>query len=814
MEIIGILLLIVILVILINQGSNINNKLSRMEAEVHMLRQQLYRRETDTKEPPAAVREQRLRPAPVEQRPTAPPPAPMPQPTQQAPTEPLPASPPATVALPDSTIPPVEATAPAAAPTVTHTIEEPITAPSEKRVKPDVAQQKKIAANSDLEKFIGENLISKIGIGILVIAIGFFVKYAIDKNWVGETGRVGIGVLCGGILIALAHRMRNSYRAFSSVLAGGGLAALYFTITLAYRQFHLFSQPTSFAVMIAITAFAAVLSLLYNKQELAVIALVGGFTSPLLVSSGSGNYITLFSYLAVLNIGILVMAWYKSWRLLNLLAFVFTVLFFGTWLLFNADMDAPSVARNAFIFATIFYLLFFAINIAHNIKERKQFIASDFGILLANTVLFFSVGIYCMKGTWWEGYRGFFSAALGLFNLAASYFFFRKQKVDTNILYLLIGITLSFVSLTAPLQLHGNHITLFWATEAVLLYWLFTKSKIVLIEIASLIVWILMIASLLWDWAAIYGEVTEQLPILANRGFVTTLFSALATGLLGFIHSKWNQALIQSNRPTEYGSGWLFTVAIALTYIAGGLELHHQISYYYPQTQLYLQYLLLYTGIFVLVALWALPKAKRLGTTPTLHIVLYTVVVIFYLLCILPSFNTQAQLLTQPALPGNFAVHWLAVAAVAWAMARLVRIFVQQKSVRHEQLTWACCIVVILFISVELHLLANALWYSADNPLHEIRRVYIKTGLPIIWGLCSFVFMWLGMRHKYRPLRIVSLTLFTITLVKLFVFDIRNIPAGGKIAAFFCLGVLLLVVSFMYQRLKKIIIDNESKEHP
>jgi uncharacterized membrane protein len=110
---------------------------------------------------------------------------------------------------------------------------------------------------------------------------------------------------------------------------------------------------------------------------------------------------------------------------------------------------------------------------------------------------------------------------------------------------------------------------------------------------------------------------------------------------------------------------------------------------------------------------------------------------------------------------------------------------------------------------VVLHMMANALFYSTNNPLDEIQRVYIKTGLPIIWGLCSFAFMWLGMRFKYRPLRIISLTLFTITLAKLFIFDIRNIPAAGKIAAFFCLGVLLLVVSFMYQRLKKIIIEDE-----
>jgi uncharacterized membrane protein len=68
--------------------------------------------------------------------------------------------------------------------------------------------------------------------------------------------------------------------------------------------------------------------------------------------------------------------------------------------------------------------------------------------------------------------------------------------------------------------------------------------------------------------------------------------------------------------------------------------------------------------------------------------------------------------------------------------------------------------------------------------------------------------MWLGMQYKFRSLRIISLSLFTLTLVKLFTYDIRNIPPGGKIAAFILLGVLLLTVSFMYQRLKKIIIDD------
>ena len=101
-------------------------------------------------------------------------------------------------------------------------------------------------------------------------------------------------------------------------------------------------------------------------------------------------------------------------------------------------------------------------------------------------------------------------------------------------------------------------------------------------------------------------------------------------------------------------------------------------------------------------------------------------------------------------------------------------------------------------------------WSSFDDRLNWnwYENLYYKAGLTILWGTCSFIMMWLGMRKNFQPLRIMSLTLFTITIIKLFAYDIRNIPPGGKIAAFILLGVLLLAVSFMYQRLKKIILED------
>jgi len=671
--------------------------------------------------------------------------------------------------------------------------------------------------NPDLEKFIGENLISKIGIGILVLAIGFFVKYAIDNNWIGEVGRVGIGLLCGAILVGIAHRLRNGYKAFSSVLVGGGIAVFYFTISLAYHNFHLFGQTTSFIIMVGITAFAVAISLLYDRQELAIISLIGGFTAPFLVSDGSGHYQTLFIYLIVLNAGLLIIAYNKAWRLLNLLAFVFTVLIFGSWLLLSAD-NKVATYKNGFIYASIFYLLFFAINIANNIKENKKFLASDFGILLANTSLYFGAGLYCILNMHGEQYKGLFSASMGIFNLAASYFLFRNRKVDTNILYLLIGITLTFVSLTAPLQLHGNYITLFWASETALLFWLYQKSKIAIFQLSSFIIWILMLVSLAMDCFWVYEVSTSWIPIIFNKAFITTVYCSLASYLVYRLIAKQDE---------ENAGIWLskklFMIAsLVLLFLSGALETFFQFDKHYPFTGLSYFYLLFYIVLFIWLLLLVTKKFNTLLLNNEVRLGLLSCSIISYFLAVHLNYVVQekvlahdgiAEIISKQQFSLFFIGHWITALLMASTIYQLIKAIRLHNATYNSSgfLTWLLCAVSVAFLSVEIHLLMNALFHSSNNTLATIERVYIKTGLPILWGLCSFAFMWLGMKHKYRPLRIISLILFSITLLKLFLFDISNIPIAGKIAAFFCLGVILLVVSFMYQRLKKIIIEDEKK---
>lgn len=806
MELLSVLLMIAILVVVINQNSNLSRHLQKLEEELRSLRKQLLHFNIEKKEEPKPKEPETLNPVResthyksiftiTEEQPPA---------DGKSSTG---------IEIEKAEEQPVKNIAPEAANVIT-TVEVNETIAPPKKVLPKAPPPTFFERHPDMEKFIGENLVSKIGIAVLVLAIGFFVKYAIDQNWIGPVARVAIGILCGGILTALAHRFRNTYRGFSSVLAGGGIAVFYFTITLAFQQFQLFSQTAAFVIMIVITIFAVALSLLYHKQELAIIALIGGFLAPFLVSSGEGNYKVLFTYLILLNTGLLVIAYNKAWRLLNFLNFVFTIFMFGSWLLF-LDYDESAITfKNGFLFATVFYLLFFTINIVHNIRERKKFIASDFGILLANTALYFGAGIYCLTKMDTAEFKGMFSASMGVLNLSVSYFLFRKQKVDANILYLLIGITLTFISITAPIQLHGNYITLFWASEAALLYWLFTKSKLSIIQYSSGLVWVLMLISLIMDWVDLYGPFSGNLKIIINKGFITTVFVSMATYVMFLLRSKEDEVIKAISSGLIPRKNVFRICAVVLLFAAGALELNHQFGSYYPQTGLNIIYLLLYTVSFINILVSVTQKIKQLQLSSTIIVFMLSVSVVLYLVCIAQAFGVQGQMLEEHKNGAHFTAHWFTALLVAVTVYRLIQLLRNEKTMGKEafsNITWILCSISVIYLSVEIHLIVNPIFYAADNSLENIQRIYIKTGLPILWGVCSFAFMWLGMHYKDRTLRIISLSLFTLTLLKLFIFDIRNIPPGGKIAAFFCLGVLLLVVSFMYQRLKKIIIDHEEK---
>lgn len=686
--------------------------------------------------------------------------------------------------------------------------------------------------NPDLEKFIGENILSKVAITILVIGIAFFVKFAIDKEWINEIARVGIGVLCGGIVLGFAHRLHKRFKAFSSVLVAGGIAIFYFTIGIAFHEYHLFGQTMAFVIMLLITAFSVFISVLYDRVELAALSLIGGFATPFMVSTGEGNYLVLFIYVLVLDLGMLVLAYLRKWNLVNILAYCFTMILYFGWLQTKVIGETNPPYKGAMVFAAIFYVVFVLMNIINNVKEKRQFGAIELSILISNTFLFYGAGMQILHHYHPE-LKGLFSLLMAMFNLVCSWLLYKKLKSDTKLVYLMIGLTLTFITLVAPVQLQGNYITIFWALEAALLIWLAQKSGITLYRFASSVITVLMCFSLFMDWANVYTSYHETpLTVLLNKGFITGFISSLAllaTVLLLRKETETVKSLGIPFNPKAYGK--LMGIGfVVLLYFTGLFEVVYQLTervYYGTSIAIMVG---TYHMLFFSLLNIAVNKLDHNGARVALYVFNFINTVLF-VLCFtaFPVFDFKEILFNNDTNQLGFIFHYVSLACLVFTVFQMNKAIHRPGStIKYSRaLNTVLVSLAVLYVSSSeliLHVFKITLpaHFAAIN--EEITSKYmeydvaethvVKIGFPILWGILAFLFLFIGMKRSNKTFRIVSLVLIAVILLKLFTYDIKDASEAGKIVAFIILGVVLLIISFMYQKIKALLLDDDQKKEP
>ncbi|MCL9806712.1 DUF2339 domain-containing protein [Flavobacterium amniphilum] len=689
--------------------------------------------------------------------------------------------------------------------------------------------------NPDLEKFVGENLINKIGILILVLGISFFVKFAIDKNWINETARVGIGILAGSLVMGVAHKLKANYKAFSSVMVAGAISIFYFTIGIAFHDYHLFSQTVAFSIMVVITAFSTFVSLAYDRQELAILSLIGGFAVPFMVSTGQGNYIVLFIYIAILNIGILAIAYFKKWNVLTLLSFLFSTILFLSW--YVTELDKNTLPhKGALLFATLFYFLFSITAVLNNLRSKGLFSTMDYFIVVANTFAYFGLGLGIIHN-WGMEMKGLFTLSLAVYNLIYAGFLYKRFGLDKNAVYLLIGFVFTFVTITIPVQFEGNQITLFWACEAVLLFWLSQKSGIGLFKLGAVAVQILTVISLILDWNNHYQISGTILSVIFNPAClagIVVLGSFVVTYLL--LKKETDETVFFSLEfnPVFYRNAILW-VALCVGYLVGFLEVAYQADVFLSNAVSSLSLPVTYHFVFCAVLFFLGLKwdKVRFFKWITLLITLNLFVYITYLYRI-PSDEVQQNILEKLDYSTAFYFHYIILACVIYFMSILVRQILEVAAfdfVKTKVFLWILVFSGVLILSNELivhcyHFADTKAIYSEvvkkagkdnymydfyiDDALSLIKVQVVKIGYPVLWGVLSFILLIFGIKKQWKDLRIIALSLLGLTIVKLFVYDINNVSETGKIIAFILLGVLILIISFVYQKIKKLVVDENA----
>ena len=652
-----------------------------------------------------------------------------------------------------------------------------------------VKKQEK-APKRDLEKFFGINLLSKIGIATLVLGIAYFVKYAIDQNWINEIGRVAIGIFAGGVLIGIAHKLRKTYQTFSSILVGGGISTLYITIMLAFWEYKLFSQTIAFSLLIFITAVSVLLSIAYDKKELAIFSLLGGFASPLMVSSGTGNYIVLFTYFLILNTGMLMLAFKKNWKIVNSIAYGLTVLFYWIWMFRSFEEQYTGAALFALLFFVQFYLL--AMIDYFKQKERKITVFQAL-VILSNNLSFFAASLYIFKGLD-INLKGLITMSMALLNAIPLWFVIKDKAVNKQMLYLLVATVLSFVSLAAPVQLDGGAITMFWAAETVIMLLLYQQSSIKIFKAGYFILQVFVIFALLIDWFKGYG--TGYSDELSVSTFITGLVVLATLWINKWFVNKQKLNIRLGGNPTLISNILEITIVVLL-YFTLLLELRYQLNHYYTSRAFVNEITGLYSCLFLAVYTFVVPKKTHWIQTLYYLLVLFVVWYVSYYLFTIARVRGEV---IQETLSGwgSMAIHYFTIPAIIIIFRFLLNNSTLVKWNKNG-IYWLITIASIIIVSAEAD---NILLMCFSNRVPEIVSYSHTIAYPILWGIGSFILMILGMKHKNRNLRIISLSLFALIIAKLYLYDIWKMSQAGRIIAFVFLGLLFLSVSFLYQKLR------------
>ncbi len=223
--------------------------------------------------------------------------------------------------------------------------------------------------------------------------------------------------------------------------------------------------------MVIFTGFAVVAAIRYDKQVIAHIGLVGAYAVPFLLSEGSGKVAVLFTYMAIINVGILLIALKKYWKPLYYSSFFCTWIIFGAW--YFTKYKSAEHFTLAFSFLAGFFIIFYILILTYKLIHKDRFLSGEIYLLLLNAFLFYGIGYTMLNGEKNGGQLlGLFTLANAFIHFIVSAFIYRQKLVDRNLVYLVAGLVIVFITIAIPVQLDGNWVTLLWAGEAALLFWI------------------------------------------------------------------------------------------------------------------------------------------------------------------------------------------------------------------------------------------------------------------------------------------------------------------------------------------------------
>lgn len=614
--------------------------------------------------------------------------------------------------------------------------------------------------SSSLEEAIGGRVMLWVGAVVLVLGVAFFLKYAFDNEWVTETMRVALGVAAGLGLIAGGQRFASrGYPTYGQIVAGGGIAVLFLSVYAAFSFYALIGRTTAFLLLVLVTAGAAMLADRQRAFGLAMMAVGGGFMTPFLVGGGQDAQLTLFSYDALLVVGTLYLANRQDWPGLNALSFALTVLTIGAW---AAEHYTAAKWLRTELFLTLFCVLFALILRAQLARHGWRHAAS---LLLAGGPVLYhlatlavlephgvAVWVYLIAAT---------VVAVGLAARADATPFWRWAAWIAVMLPMLAWIgshqsgrwlTANLVTAVAVCALHllaqldrvfRHQRTLGWS-DAVLLH-LNGYGLLAALYVSVEEVWLAAAPSLCLLAGAAHGAAAARLWRPDRRAGLHAL--AVAVGALTVALA------VRLDGP------WL-TVALA----AEG-------------------------AMLVALGRHLGERAFRLGGAALL-----AAAVVRYIALSLPDRPAVFHPIAHEAFVMGLVLAAL-LYAVAWYQRRA------DPTGAGRALSGATVAVVAASVLVVVACSAhNDAYWTLEGDRSADARFASSLALSAIWTVLATAFILVGLARRFAPLRYLAMALFGLTVLKVFLVDLSSLGGIYRILGFIGVGLVLLAVSFLYQR--------------
>lgn len=653
-----------------------------------------------------------------------------------------------------------------------------------------------------MEYAVATTWLIRAGIVTIVTCVGYFLKWSLDRNLLGPEARVGFSVFFGLALLTAGTRMLSKqWQLLGQGLMGGGIAILYFSMYAAGPLYHLIPRTGAFALMALVTVAVGLLAVRQNSMLVAILGLIGGYCTPLLLRAGPANLPVLYAYLVVLGLGILWIAQAKQWRLLNYLSFVFT---YG---IFIGSLPRAAGYQSQFTLIISALAAFFALHASlvygHNIRRGLKATVLEIIYLVANAALAGLLAYGIIRSAWGRPYPALATLALALFFVVHVMLFLRHQVKDRSLLVTLLALASLFATLTVPLVLSRESLTIAWSLLALMFLWLGGRMNSPFLRHAGHALYVLVFGRLaLMDLPNRFESISQADTFAEyRRGLADRLWTfgvSIGSVLAAFYLERSYARGLPPRDPTRTTPdersfsavvlGAFYWFALLFVFAYAQLETHRALGFFTPLRQPAL------TLLWVAMAGYFLHRYRAEGKS---HLLLalsgfLAVAILKTIYVDLDSWDLGSRWFFRTEYNGlSVAMRWLDFAGSLALLAAGWRWLAGPGEARNLARVFGYGGLALLFFFATL---------EVRSLLHAVEPAFIAGGTSVLWSLFAVAFLVAGLRHRVKPLRLTGLSLFVVVVAKVFLVDLAGMPTMYRVLAFMVVGLFLLGSAFAYIR--------------